>query len=437
MQNILYQFPAPWPALPVSYITNKNNSRSLFLTEQEQYFVAVIRALLDDMIAPPMEPIFGRLEEPLQELARELCAAYHHYGLEGFWKSYTAYDEDIPRLQDLRVLLEEVSEYKHGVLLSEGEDQMVQWLWEPRLALGRITTLLGAPGAGKTSLAIDIATRVTGGCMMPDGAPPLCGGVVLIMPEDGLWDTIRPRFARGRADLSKVVSVGRIPTVDPVTGYTYERPFSLPDDIPLLDRAMRRVQARLLIIDSLFPLLALPDQERRVLLAPVQALLHKYQAACILVNSCKEGGHIEGRATFADVARSALMIDSSVSLPEQNRLIHLRTTLGEYAPPLSFRVVDDRHTTGDLHPYVLWGGVQRMSEKSWPFAAETRLRPSSAQRRILALLAAHYPRTLNTSAIAAALPEWSLGHVRTTLFKMVHAGLIAKQARGLFRACER
>ena len=81
-----------------------------------------------------------------------------------------------------------------GFLLSEIKTQEVRWLWENRIPLGKITILEGDPAMGKSLLAINIAARVSTGQSMPDDTPGKQGGVILIAPEDGAGDTLRPRL---------------------------------------------------------------------------------------------------------------------------------------------------------------------------------------------------------------------------------------------------
>jgi len=81
-----------------------------------------------------------------------------------------------------------------GVFLSQVEAQPVHWLWQKRIPLGKITLLDGDPGMGKSLLAIDLAARVSSGLPMPDGTPGPQGGVIMIAPEDGAGDTLRPRL---------------------------------------------------------------------------------------------------------------------------------------------------------------------------------------------------------------------------------------------------
>ncbi len=98
-----------------------------------------------------------------------------------------------PKYERLLELISEVSQETEndvGTLLSDVQPQKMPWLWYPRLALGKIATLDGDPGLGKSLIGADIGARITKGEKMPDGTPCLTtGGVVVIMPEDTLQDT--------------------------------------------------------------------------------------------------------------------------------------------------------------------------------------------------------------------------------------------------------
>lgn len=65
-----------------------------------------------------------------------------------------------------------------GTLLSDITSEPLHWLWEKRIPLGKLTTLDGDPGLGKSLLTLDLAARVTTGRPMPDGTPGVSGTVV-------------------------------------------------------------------------------------------------------------------------------------------------------------------------------------------------------------------------------------------------------------------
>ena len=94
--------------------------------------------------------------------------------------------------------------------LSDIRPEPVRWLWEDRIPLGKVTILQGEPGVGKSTLAFDLAARVSRGSDMPmvrghDHVAP--GNVVIFCGGDELADTVRPRLDAAAADLSRVYAI--------------------------------------------------------------------------------------------------------------------------------------------------------------------------------------------------------------------------------------
>jgi hypothetical protein len=99
-------------------------------------------------------------------------------------------------------------------VLSQVKTQQVDWLWQRRIPLGKITILDGDPGMGKSLLAIFIAACVSTGQPMPDGAPGKQGKVILIAPEDAAEDTIKPRVEAAGGDPSQVILLETVEDLD-------------------------------------------------------------------------------------------------------------------------------------------------------------------------------------------------------------------------------
>jgi AAA domain len=86
-----------------------------------------------------------------------------------------------------------------GVLLSEVKIEPLRWLWPGRIPLGKVVSLDGDPGLGKSLISLDLAARVSTGRGTPLALEGEAGelegeahGVVLLSAEDGLADTIAP-----------------------------------------------------------------------------------------------------------------------------------------------------------------------------------------------------------------------------------------------------
>jgi 5S rRNA maturation endonuclease (ribonuclease M5) len=71
------------------------------------------------------------------------------------------------------------------VFLDSVKSEPVEWLWRGRIPLGKLSVLDGDPGLGKSTIALDLAARVSQGQPMPDGTQGLQGGTVLLSMEDG------------------------------------------------------------------------------------------------------------------------------------------------------------------------------------------------------------------------------------------------------------
>jgi hypothetical protein len=179
--------------------------------------------------------------------------------------------------------MDETRPEKVGKLLSGVEPEKVTWLWPSWLALGKLALVDGDPGLGKSAMTLDLAARVSAGKTLPDGAECEAGGVVLLSAEDGLADTIRPRLDAAGADTSKILSLATVFDED-----GHDRLLSIPEDLGLIEQGIRRVGARLVIVDPLMAFLSgntnnHRDQDVRRALAPLAGLAERTGAAVLVV----------------------------------------------------------------------------------------------------------------------------------------------------------
>ena len=61
-----------------------------------------------------------------------------------------------------------VSESPRVIRASDIEPEDVSWLWPGRVPFGKLTGLVGDPGLGKSTVALDLVARLTVGAPMPD-----------------------------------------------------------------------------------------------------------------------------------------------------------------------------------------------------------------------------------------------------------------------------
>ena len=112
------------------------------------------------------------------------------------------------------------------ISLADVEPEQVEWLWPDRIPLGKLTTLAGDPGLGKSFLTLDIAARVSEGRSWPDETANERGSVILLSAEDDLADTIRPRLDAAEADVARILALEAIPDSGQRAGESKSRMFS-------------------------------------------------------------------------------------------------------------------------------------------------------------------------------------------------------------------
>ena len=158
------------------------------------------------------------------------------------------------------------------VRLSEVTPVPVRYLWQDRIAVGKLNLLVGDPGLGKSFISYDVAARVSTGAAWPDAGHAPRGSVVLLSAEDALADTVRPRLDALSADVTRIHALTAVRVADGP-----ERQFSLAQDVAQLEAVLATTGATLVIIDPLSAYLggkadSYKDPDVRGLLAPLAAL---------------------------------------------------------------------------------------------------------------------------------------------------------------------
>ncbi|TCO83080.1 AAA domain-containing protein [Plasticicumulans lactativorans] len=190
-----------------------------------------------------------------------------------------------PGTRDASVLAEAAVE-----LFAAAEVTMlpIRWLWHGWLAAGKFHLLGGAPGTGKTTLALALAATLTTAGRWPDGtrcATPR--RVVIWSGEDDPADTLVPRLVAAGADLAHVHIVGD------VRDQEGERPFDPAQDVPVLAEACARLDdLGLIIVDPIVSAVAADSHknaEVRRALAPLVDLGQRLGAAVLGITHLSKG----------------------------------------------------------------------------------------------------------------------------------------------------
>lgn len=219
--------------------------------------------------------------------------------------------------------------------LADFTPTQVEWLWYPYIAYGKITLLQGDPGEGKSTVAIDIAARLSRGKNMPDGSKT-CGSqtVLYLCREDGIGDTIIPRFIECGADCHRVgCLVG--------DGITLQ-------DQELLDAVLHN-SVRLLIVDPIQDYWSEElDMQRassvRKQMRQVAALAARTKCAVVLIghlNKRESANNLHrglGSVDIVAAARSVLQISRLEDQPTIRVLSQIKNNLAPAGDDFAFEL---------------------------------------------------------------------------------------------------
>jgi putative DNA primase/helicase len=306
--------------------------------------------------------------------------------------------------------------------VSEVTAQSVAWLWAQRLALGKLAILDGDPGLGKSLLALDLCARLSTGRPFPDGSVgPGPGNALVLNAEDGVADTLRPRLETLGADLSRVAVVGR-------RGEGGCALLRLPAQLGVLDAALARTQARLLVLDPIVALLdpgilSASDQSVRQALAPLAALAERHACAVLLIRHLNKSGDAHsvyrggGSIGFVSACRSAWLVARDPQEPARCVLAQVKNNLAPPQPSLAYTVQGQLAGPPQLSWLGLspWNADRLLGEGARPPAAMT---PRDRARAFLAGLLETGPQTSRdiwTAAQKEGLTERTLERAKREL----------------------
>jgi len=234
------------------------------------------------------------------------------------------------------------------VRVSDVDPMPVNWLWENKIALGKLTLMSGDPGLGKSLVTTAIATAISLGARWPvnGGSAPL-GSVVMLSAEDAVADTIRPRLDAAHADCTKIHVLEASRDIDD-DGEISERPFSLTDDIDRLEAlALSLDDCKLIVIDPVSAYLGRIDSHKnaevRAALSPVSDMAERLNVAVIAVTHLNKGGGSAmyrsiGSIAFTAAARAAWVIVKDRDDPDRRLVLQVKNNLAKDREGMAYRV---------------------------------------------------------------------------------------------------
>lgn len=187
----------------------------------------------------------------------------------------------------------------------------VRWLWRGFLPAGMLTILGGAPGCGKTTIALSLAATVTRGGAWPDGSRCAQAGDVLIWSGEDAPAVLAQRLVASGADMRRVHFIDGVSDRDGDA-------FDPGRDMELLEATADKLQApRLLILDPVVSAVAGDSHkgaEVRRALQPVVTLGQRLGCAVLGITHFSKGTNgrdpverVTGSIAFAALARLVLV----------------------------------------------------------------------------------------------------------------------------------
>lgn len=185
----------------------------------------------------------------------------------------------------------------------------VRWLWHGFLPAGMLAILGGAPGCGKTTIALSLAATLTRGGTWPDGSLCTEPADVLIWSGEDAQPVTAARLVASGADLARVQFVD---------GIDDGGAFDPARDMDLLESAAAKLVApRLLILDPIVSAVAgdsHKNAEVRKALQPVVDMAQRIGCAVLGITHFSKGTtgrdpveRITGSLAFAALARLVLV----------------------------------------------------------------------------------------------------------------------------------
>jgi len=238
--------------------------------------------------------------------------------------------------------------------------ERINWLWEGRLALGKITLLGGYPDVGKTLLGLDCGARITRpDARWPTGEIAPTGEMIILSAEDAPEDTIRPRLEAAEAMLD---SVRIIKAAVDETGR--RRTFSLQRDLDALDALLSTMTfPRYLMIDPVTSYLGEIDSHRttdvRAALEPLATFASERRIAVMAITHPPKASqanainNFTGSLAFVAAPRLAFV---AVKEPNTDRklLLPVKNNIGALVQGRGYYISTKQISNGIIAPCILW-----------------------------------------------------------------------------------
>lgn len=245
--------------------------------------------------------------------------------------------------------------------LADIAPEKIDWIWPGKIAIGKLTILAGEPGLGKSQVATYVASTITRGNLWVASTERAKRGRVLILSaEDGLADTVRPRFDAAGGDPNLITVIRAIST----GGGSGRATFNLATDLALMEAEIQKYgDVNLVTIDPVSSYLPNIDSHKntdvRSVLEPIAEMAERLKVGVFATTHLSKGtgkaiNRIIGSIAFVAAARAVFTV---VEDPEEEgcRLfLPIKNNIAARQPGLAFRLEQTEVAPGVIGSAVSW-----------------------------------------------------------------------------------
>lgn len=274
----------------------------------------------------------------------------------------------------------------YSIPLADVGTEQIVFILKDRIALGMLSLLDGDPGVGKSTVAIDLAARLSTCRPLPGESKPALAtpaSVILISGEDGPGNVIKPRVAAAHGDLKLVRFLRDVPS-NPGPHAPREL-LSFPKHLSILRNEVLACGAKLVVIDPVTSFVTegtnlLKDQDARRVVGGLAQIAAETNCAIVIIrhftktkgrNVLHQGG---GAVALVAQARFAMCVTPVPDDPKARALASYKANLAEIPPARIFKL-SPSNSNGFC--VVRWGGESNLTIE------ELLAVPTTAEERTL------------------------------------------------------
>jgi putative DNA primase/helicase len=237
----------------------------------------------------------------------------------------------------------------------------IDWQWNGWLAAGKLHLIAGAKGTKKTSIAIDLAARMTSGGRWLDGTQAPLGDVLIWSGEDDFDDTLLPRLLGAGGDPKRIYHVkgaivdGKRRTFDPARDVQF-----------LIESAQNIASLGMMIIDSVVSAVAgdsHKNAEVRRGLQPLVTFAAERKCSAVGLTHFTKGTagrdpveRVTGSLAFAAQARIVLVTAKPIAEDGKHRLVRAASNIGPDGGGFEYGAIQEPLNGYDFGVQrVMWG----------------------------------------------------------------------------------